>query len=409
MDALPVVDEGDPAFWADVHHVLRRARDQHPIARTTTGEPLVLGYREVEQVLRDPRFATTDLLAASGLDDGPIHEWWSTVMFSTNPPQHTRLRGLVSRAFTPRRVEALLPVIEAIADDLLDAHVERGEIDLLHDYAHHLPIRVMSHLLAIPDGDYTTFATWTADLGLTFSAIVDPALRARLEESLRGLDAYVTDLIEVRRRHPGDDLLTALVQAEEDGDRLDRQELVAMVENLLFAGHDTTRSFLHIALPLLLEHPDEVARLRADPTRIDAAVEECLRYEPAVFGSGREPTEDVEIAGVTLRAHERVSVAIPAANRDPRVYDDPEAFRVDRFARDAAPRPASVLSFGQGLHHCLGAALARAEGRIGIARALQRLDGLTVTEPLRWVPYAHIRRYQRVPATFNPGPRPAGG
>lgn len=400
VDDLPVIDMADPGFWSDVHTPLRAALDVAPLARTPSGDVIVLGHAEVEQFLRDPRMRTTDLLATNGLTSGPLHEWWSRVMFSTDPPDHTRLRRLVSRAFTPQRVEAMGPTITAIADAVLAPHLERGEIDLLHDYAHQLPIRVMGHMLAIPDDDFERFADWTADLGLVFSAIVDIDLRARLERSYLALDAYVRELVERRRAAPADDLLSALVAAEEAGDRLSNDELVAMVANLLFAGHDTTRSYLSIALPLLVAHPEQMAALRADPALMSSAAEECLRFEPPVMGSSRTPTVDVEIAGVTLPAGVAVSVSLPAANRDRRAFDGPDRFDVTRFAA-ADHRPAAIASFGHGVHFCLGAALARAEGRIGIERALTLLDGLEITEPLRWVPWAHIRRYERVPARFR--------
>ncbi|MFM8863162.1 MAG: hypothetical protein ACKOIA_12045, partial [Acidimicrobiia bacterium] len=208
---LPVLDMADPAFWADIHTPLRTARAEAPLARTPSGEVIILGHAEVEQFLRDPRMRTTDLLATNGLTSGPLHEWWSRVMFSTDPPDHTRLRRLVSRAFTPQRIEALEPTIVAIADAVLEPHLERGELDLVADYAHHLPIRVMGHMLAVPDAEFDLFAEWTADLGLVFSAIVDTNLRSRLEGSYLALDDYVRDLIARRRRAPGDDLLSALI------------------------------------------------------------------------------------------------------------------------------------------------------------------------------------------------------
>lgn len=397
---LPVLDMADPAFWVDIHTPLRRTRQEAPAARTPAGDLIVLAHRLVERILRDPRLGTTDLLARSGLTSGPLHDWWSRVMFSTDPPDHTRLRRLVSRAFTPRRMEQLRPTITRIADSILDDHVETGEIDLLHDYAHHLPIRVMGDMLAIPDVDYPIFADWTADLGLTFSSFVDPSLRTRLESSIVALDAYVRHLIDERRTAPGDDLLSALVEVEENGDRLSPDELVAMVANLLFAGHDTTRSFLSIALPLLLDNPDQVGLLHERPELIESAVEECLRFEPPVMGSGRQPFEAVEIEGLRLERDVPLSFSFPAANRDPEAFVDPERFDITRFA-DAQHRPAAIASFGHGVHFCLGAALARAEGQVGIARALARLPDLEIVEPLMWVPYAHIRRYERVPARFR--------
>ena len=397
---LPVVDMSDPAFWSDIHTPLREARAEAPLARTPSGDVIILGHGEVEQFLRDPSMRTTDLLATNGLDSGPLHEWWSRVMFSTDPPDHTRLRRLVSRAFTPQRVDSLVPTIGVIADAVLAPHLERGEMDLLGDYAHHLPIRVMGYLLAIPEEDFDRFADWTADLGLVFSAIVDPDLRTRLEHSYLALDSYVRELVERRRRAPGDDLLSALVAAEEAGERLTTDELVAMVANLLFAGHDTTRSYLSIALPLLLSHPEQLGALRADPMLLASAAEECLRFEPPVMGSSRTPSQDVEIGGVTLRAGRAVSVSLPAANRDPEAFVDPDTFDIARFV-DVTARPSAIASFGHGVHFCLGAALARAEGRVGLERVLARLDAVELVEPLEWVPYAHIRRYRRVPVRFG--------
>jgi cytochrome P450 len=398
---LPLIDESDPAFWADIHTPLRAARALAPIARGPRGGLLALGYRAVEAVLRDPRMASTHLLAKSGLRSGPLHDWWSRVMFSANPPEHTRLRSLVSRAFTPRRIAELHPVIESKARALIEARLASGRIDALHDYAHPLPIHVMGHLLAIPEQDAARFAEWTAKLGLTFSAIVDSTLRSELEASLLALDRYVEELIERRRATPGDDLLSALIAAEEHGERLSGRELVAMVENLLFAGHDTTRSFLSIAVPLLLQHPDQLARVREQPALWPAAVEECLRFEAPVFGSAREARERFEFEGVELDPGSVVSVALPSANRDPAAFPDPDRFDVTRFASDASPRPSPILSFGQGIHYCLGAALARAESEIALRSFFDLLPNPRLDESPRWVPFAQIRRYERVPVSFS--------
>ena len=257
---LPVVDLREPAFWSDIHTPLGAARTVHPVAVMPSGERLVLGYDEVIFVLRDPRFRSTDLLARSGVRSGRLHEWWSTVMFSTDPPVHTRLRRLVSHAFTPRAVEDMRPMIRDIADALIDEVVEQGEMDVLQDFAHHLPVKVIGTMLGVPEGDYPTFASWTTTLGRAFSPVIDDALRLQLEQAICGLDDYVRHLIDERRREPGDDLLTQLIAAEENGDRLSVDELIAMVENLLFAGHDTTRGLLSIAVPLLCDHPGQLHR-----------------------------------------------------------------------------------------------------------------------------------------------------
>jgi cytochrome P450 len=397
---LPVVDLRDPAFWRDIHAPLRAARTIHPIAVMPSGERLALGYDEVRFVLRDPRFRSTDLLARSGVRSGRLHEWWSTVMFSTDPPVHTRLRRLVSRAFTPRAVDDMRPLIRDIADGLLDRVVEQGHMDVLHDFAHHLPIKVIGTMLGVPEGDYPTFASWTTTLGRAFSPVIDDALRQQLEQAICGLDDYVDRLIDERRRRPGDDLLSQLIAAEEDGDRLSVDELIAMVENLLFAGHDTTRGLLSIALPLLCDHPEQLDRVRSHQQLMAAAVEEILRYEPPVMGGAREAAERIEIAaGVTVDEGERVSISVAAANRDPRAFDDPDSFDIGRTDKS------KLASFGQGIHYCLGAALARTEAEVALRRLLDRCRSIEVTAALEWVPFAPIRHYRSVPISFTPAPR----
>ena len=396
---LPLVDLRDPDFWSDIHAPLRAARAKFPVAVMPSGELLVLGYDEVMFVLRDPRFRSTDLLARSGVRSGRLHEWWSTVMFSTDPPEHTRLRRLVSRAFTPRAVDDMRPLIEDLADQLLDGVVERGEMDVLHDFAHHLPVKVIGSMLGVPDRDYPTFASWTTTLGRAFSPVIDDALRLQLEQAITGLDDYVGRLIGERRRRPGTDLLSQLIAAEEDGDRLSVDELVAMVENLLFAGHDTTRGLLSIALPLLCAHPEQLERVRSDHHAMPAAVEEILRYEPPVMGGAREAAEPVEIApGIVVGEGQRVSISVAAANRDPRAFHDPDRFDIDR---DDTTR---LASFGQGIHYCLGAALARAEAEVALRRLLDRCGEIELTSPPQWVPFAPIRHYRSVPIRFTPDP-----
>jgi cytochrome P450 PksS len=396
MPSLPLVDLRDPAFWHDIHTPLRAARERRPVAQMPSGERLVLGYEEVMFVLGDPRFRSTDLLARSGVRSGRLHEWWSTVMFSTDPPVHTRLRRLVSRAFTPRAVDDMRPMIGQIADELLDAVAERGEMDVLHDFAHHLPVRVIGAMLGVPPDDHEQFASWTTTLGRAFSPVIDDELRAALEHAITSLDDYVGDLIAARRRTPGDDLLSQLIAAEEDGDRLSVAELIAMVENLLFAGHDTTRGLLSIAIPLLCAHPEQLRHLLDQPALLPAAVEEILRFEPPVMGGAREAARDVELApGVLVEEGERVSISVAAANRDPRAFVDPDRFDIARTDT------AKLASFGQGIHYCLGASLARAEAKVALGRLLYRCRNIELTTTPEWVPFAPIRHYRSVPIRFR--------
>jgi cytochrome P450 len=403
VSPLPELDLRDPAFWADPHAPLAAALAEAPVARLGGGSLMVLGHPEVLQVLRDPALGTVNLLARAGIVDGPLAAWWSRVMFSTDPPEHTRLRRLVSHAFTPRRVAALEPVIEAIVADVLDdlerAAVDRPDrttapVDLVAGFAHLVPLRTMAHILAIEPEHQATFAEWTSALGLVFSAVMPAPLRAQLEQTVVALERYVNELVEERRRVPGDDLLSALVAAEEDGDRLSRDELVALVGNLLFAGHDTTRSLLSIAPVVLDAHPDQRARAVDDPERWPAVVDEVLRYEPPVLGTARRVLHDTTLAGIALPAGTELATNLLAANRDPRAFADPHRFDIDRFSGERTSPP--IVSFGAGVHYCLGAALARLEATVALRALYRRFPDLQVVEAPQWVPFASIRRYERV-------------
>ena len=393
MNELAVVDLTDPAFWSNPYPVLAEARNQHPLARGVDGSLIALSFDAVESVLRDPRFLTTDLLAPRGITEGPIADWWGQVMFSANPPEHTRLRRLVSRAFTPRAVESLRPRVVQITEDLLDGF--RGPTaDLVVEFAHELPIRVMAAMLGVPSGDHHRFAAWTADLGLVFSSVHTPELLDRLEAAINGLNQYVAELIADRRAQPGDDMLSGLIAAEADGDALSEAELVAMVENLLFAGHDTTRSMLMIGAALLLSHPDQRAMLSNDPTLAAQAVDEILRYEAPVLGSGRDAAEPFDLFGVPVAAGETVTTMSLAANRDPDAFDDPDRFDIRRPG-------GKLMSFGQGIHYCLGAALARLEGQVAFPMLLARFPEMELAAEPVWVPYASIRRFKHLIVTID--------
>ncbi len=392
MDPLAVVDLTDPAFWSNPYPVLAEARNRHPLARGVDGGLIALSFDAVESVLRDPRFLTTDLLAPRGITEGPIADWWGQVMFSANPPEHTRLRRLVSRAFTPRAVEALRPRVVDITEELVTG-LAGDAVDLVAGFAHELPIRVMAAMLGVPAGDHHRFAAWTADLGLVFSSVHTPELLSRLEAAIIGLNGYVAELITDRRAHPGEDLLSGLIAAEADGDVLSEAELVAMVENLLFAGHDTTRSMLMIGAALLLAHQDQRVLLSGNPGLAAQAVDEILRFEAPVLGSGRDAAESLDLFGVPVDAGETVTTMSLAANRDPAAFDDPNRFDIRRPG-------GKLMSFGQGIHYCLGAALARLEGQVAFPMLLERHPRMELASGPEWVPYASIRRFERLMVTI---------
>ena len=392
---LPVLDMDDPDFWQDVHTPVNRAREASPFARTTDGAVYVLRFDDVEAMLKDPRFLAADLLAMMGMDSGPVWEWWQRLMFSSDGLAHSRLRKLVSRAFTPRRIEELRPRIRAIAERLFAPSFESGHMEPMREIAHQLPSEVMSEMLGIPEGDREDFREWTTDIGLAFGAALDPDVRVQVEQALEDLERFVSDLIERRRTSPGDDLLSALLAVEADGDRLTERELIDLVENLMFAGHDTTRGALGAALALLAQHPDQAAMVAEDRSRVPALVEEIFRFEAITFSTARTASDSLELAGFQVDAGATVGACLPAASRDPRHYDRPDEFDITRT--DVRPP-----TFGYGAHYCLGAALARAEMQEAMDLLFERCTAVHLDEePVQWTPFAHIRRIERLPVTLE--------
>jgi cytochrome P450 len=274
-----------------------------------------------------------------------------------------------------------------MADRLVSDAVERGRVDVMETIAHHLPSMVMAQLLHIPEADHETFAEWTTDIGLAFGAVGDPEINARVERSLANLDEYVVRLVAQRRKSSGDDLLSELIRVEEDGDKLSTRELVDLIENLLFAGHDTTRGSIGALLWLLIDNPEAAEAVRSDPSIVPNAVDEVLRYEAITFSTSRTASEETVVGGVRIAAGTPVGFCLPAASRDPVRYDRPMVFHVRR------PNPAPP-TFGAGMHYCIGAALARIE----LEELMHSVNRLTssihaVAEP-QWMPFAYIRRYE---------------
>ncbi len=376
-----------PEIWQDIHGPLREAREAAPFGVSGEGAIHVLRDAEVEACLRDPRFLAADLMALNGLRSGPLWEWWNSVMFSKNPPEHTRLRKLVSRAFTPRSVERLRPQIAEHVRTILAPGLAEGRFDAQGDLGHRLPLAVISDLLDIPEADRAMFGQWTNKLGLAFSAIRDPLIHQEIEDALAQLDAYVKGLVAQRRRSPGEDLLSALIQVEEAGDRLSTDEMVALTENLMFAGHDTTRGALAAMAVLFARHPDQLAAVAADHGLIPGAAEEVLRYEPITFGTARLASEEIAFAGLVIGEGEPVVLCLTAACRDPRRYADADHFDVQR-------EDVKSTTFGAGIHFCLGANLARVELEEAIRVLARPGISLGLLDEPRWVPLAQIRCYE---------------
>ena len=344
-----------------------------PVHRVTlpSGGPawLVTGYDEVRQCLADTRLEgrTGAVADRRGLSER-LRLGMNNHMLNREPPDHTRLRRLISAAFTRRRMEDMRPRIERMAEDLLDAMAGADEVDLVAAYALPLPIRVLGGLLGIPESDDAAFHRWTTTL--TASALSLAELEAAAGEMLD----YAQGLLRDKRRAPGDDLLSALVSVRDGGDRLTEDELTSMVFLLLIAGHETTVNLIGNAMLALLTDRSQLERLRADPDLVPDAVEEILRYDSPVQVAARRARQPVTVGGATIPAGAVVLVSLLAANRDPERFAEPATLRIDR------PQSAHV-AFGHGLHHCIGAPLARLDATIAIRALLRRYPHLRLAAP----------------------------
>jgi len=404
--AAPAFDPRDPAFRADPYPTLARLRREAPVAPASasggaTAVWWVLRHADVAAALRDPRLSTVkippELLERFAADPAsPLHRLARLMranLLILDPPEHTRLRTLVSRAFTPRRVAALRPRIEALAEELADGLEEREAPDLLADFAVPLPLRVIAELLGLPIEDLPKLRDWS-DVLVT---LLDGSLRdANLGESMRVADelgAYLEEWAAARRRAPQDDLLSALVAARDEREALDDDELVSTVGLLLAAGHETTANLIGNGVVALLRHPETRAGLRARPELLPTAVEELLRFDPPVQLTSRLATQDLEIAGVRIPQGAELELHLASANRDPEVFPHPDAL-------DLARGDNRHLSFGHGHHFCLGAALARLEGEVALGVLLRRFPDLALRdEPLVWRPGNVLRGLERLPVS----------
>ena len=286
-------------------------------------------------------------------------------MLFLDPPDHTRLRALVNKAFTPKVVKYLEPRIRGILGSLLDDIGDPAAFDLMQAVAQPLPVIVIAEMLGVPPEDRAQFRIWSAQRARLLEPMIGPRERAAGEAASRAFDAYFRPIIEVRRKEPRDDIVSALARAEEDGGRLSERETLNMLRLLLSAGNETTANLIGNGMLALLRHPEQLQRLRDDPSLIPAAVEELLRFDSPVQADFRRVLPDCEVNGFALRKRDNVVLLLGATNRDPDVFEDPDRLDVGRSQ-------GSHLSFGRGIHHCLGAPLARLEGRIVLEMLLAR-------------------------------------
>jgi pimeloyl-[acyl-carrier protein] synthase len=373
-------------FLPEVHQnpypLYHRLRAEDPVHRSPLGMWVLTRHADVLAVLRDPRMSRDprrsqriELLRTSAeVDELLSSEEAAPSMLFVDPPDHTRLRALVNKAFTPAAVERLRPRVEAIVAGLLDRVAGAGAMDVVADLAYPLPVTVICELFGVPEADRDRFRAWSRELVRLLDPLVaadalQQALQARL-----GLRGYLRRLIAERRARPTGDLLTALIAAEDQGQQLSEAELVSMCALLLVAGHETTVNLIANGTLALLRHPDARASLQADPALAGSAVEELLRYDSPVQFTSRHALVDLDIDGRRVRAGETVVAVLGAANRDPAQFPDP-----DRL--DLARKPNHHVAFGGGIHFCLGAPLARMEARIAIPALLARLPGLEPGPP----------------------------
>lgn len=357
---------------------------------------IVTTYEDAFTILKDPRFVKDPQKFLS--PDRPTHSIqdylaWKRDLLTVDPPDHTRLRALVSKAFTPRMVERLGPRIQQIADELIDAVEKQGQMELIADFAFPLPITVISELLGIPPEDRARFRNW-------LQTFIKAAFGPQVEGAVTILETfihYIKTLLETKRAHPEDDLISTLIQAEERGDTLSENELLAMIFLLIIAGHETTVNLIGNGVLALLQHPDQLLLLRSDPTLLPSAVEELLRYTgPVSLASQRWVSEDISMHGVVLHKGDQVFVSLIGADTDPHQFTDPETLNILRQEN-------KHLTFGKGIHYCLGAPLARLEGQIAFGALLRRLPHLQLAEAeenLIWAKNPIMRGLTNLPVTF---------
>lgn len=379
---MPVFDFSDPEFRRNPYPRYAEIRESGELVTTDDGLVVLTRYADVLGALREPRLSSNPrhrdeahrpatLREVPFLADGTVK-----LMLTADPPDHTRLRRLANKAFTPRAVESLRPRVRELVNGLLDVAAEKEPCDLMAALAEPLPVMVICELLGVPSADWEQFKPWSTAIARVLDPDADAGVLERAIPAVVGFVQYFAALIEERRRAPRDDLLSALIAAEAEGDTLTTEELFAMVILLFIAGHETTTNLIGNGTLALLRNRKELAALCADPTLVPAATEELLRYDSPVQITARSAVEDCEVNGIAIPKGGGVVCGLAAANRDPRYVEAPDELRLAR----GAP---THLAFGNGIHYCLGAPLARLEGQVvfeSLARRYPAVE-LAVDEP----------------------------
>lgn len=375
-----------------------------------TGAWLVTRYDDVQTLLRDPRLSADR--AEAFIQQFPAEEraqfrdlesFMRNSLLLKDGSEHLRLRRLLGKAFTPRTIENLRPVINELTDQLIDRLIEEqqthGQVDIIHTFAHPLPAIVIAQMLGVPTADQPKFLGWSDDLavfGGSAAATLEMAQRA--QDGVRSMMDYFRPIVEDRRRAPQDDFVSLLVSAEEHGIGLSDEELLAQCTLFLVAGHETTRNLIGNGLLTLLQHPDQLTMLYNQPSLLKGALDEIVRYESPAQASARVATEDFELYGQSIKRGQTVLLLLGASNRDPERFSEPDRFDITRDEGRA-------LSFGHGPHTCIGLALAYLESEIALGKLLQRLPNITLaTETPQWMPSFLLRGLRELPVTIELAP-----
>jgi pimeloyl-[acyl-carrier protein] synthase len=397
-----------PAFYQDPYPVFDRLRAEAPVAWSEAlGAWVLTRYEHVQATLFDPRRFSSHGRLSAALERfppelharfKPLEDHFGIGLIGSDPPNHTRLRALINKAFVPRIIDQMRSRLQALIDELIDAVLPRGQMDLVRDLAYPLPATVITELLGAPVSQRENFKRWSDGiLAFQGSGVVSAELIEHSQGHLLEMRAYLSELIAERRGHPRDDLLSRLVEAEAEGDRLTAAELLVICVTLLTAGHETTTNLIANGVYTLLRHPEQMEALRRDPQLMPGAIEEVLRFEGPLQRNPRRAAEDFEFGGQLLRRNDYLLPLLGAANRDPLAFPEPQRF-------DIARQPNRHLAFGQGIHFCVGAPLARLEGQLALNTILRRLPGLRLNAAtVEWEPHTLFRALRALPVAFGRG------
>lgn len=397
-------DPSDPAFVADPYPAFARLRQTTPVVfDEATGQWLVARYADVNALLRDRRLGRSYLHVATHEEFGrpeppawqaPFHESLGSQLIDKEPPDHTRLRRLVTSAFTPRTVEALRPRITAIVEQLVGDARRRGTFDLLHDVIEPLPVTVIAELLGIPEANRSLLRPWSADMTLMFELTATEADQRRAVEATIAFTTYLRALVRERRSRPRPDLLSELAAVVEAGDRLTEDELIGTAILLLNAGHEASVNGAGNAWRALFLHPSALAALRAAPDLVPTAVEELLRFDTPAPMFERWVLEEIDVAGIRIPRGQELALLLASANRDPAQFTDPDHLVLDR-------RPNPHLAFGSGIHVCLGAPLARVELQVLFRALVEKMPTMDLTAEPVFKSRFILRGLEALPVTLR--------